>query len=134
MTNLDKVVARARAGERIRVTYRSKPAFTITPEVPSAKKTAPGSREAVQRFLVRTANRKGTSSKPAFDPNKSVKELYHQNLTLKTSSLSGLTRQSSILVILLDPPVKLEDDRTRVLRVRYQMLDTDPKHKPPYRG
>lgn len=30
--NMDKVVARARAGESIRVTYRNRPAFTIQPE------------------------------------------------------------------------------------------------------
>lgn len=32
--NLDKIVARARAGESIRVTYRNHTAFTIVPEQP----------------------------------------------------------------------------------------------------
>lgn len=88
--NLNKVVDQVRAGERIRVTYRSKPAFTITPESPSSKRIEPGSNQALKNFLKRVNARKQTHKKHVFNPEKSVKELYHE------------------------------------------MLDNDPKYKPPY--
>ncbi|HUS25844.1 MAG TPA: hypothetical protein VMY99_00655 [Nevskiaceae bacterium] len=53
-TNLDKVVARIRAGERIRVTYRSKPAFTLEPEPTDTNEPEPGSPEAIKRFVAST--------------------------------------------------------------------------------
>ncbi len=91
-TNLDKIVARARAGETIKVTYRSKPAFTITPGATKKTGPAPGSREAIEVFLTRVAERKKARGSSFFDPDKSIKELYHE------------------------------------------MLDNDPKYKPPYHG
>lgn len=78
--NLDKVVARARAGESIRVTYRSKPAFTIMPQKSAATSPQPGSPEAMQLFLKRVKARKKTTRTPVFDPNKPTKELYHAML------------------------------------------------------
>lgn len=93
--NLDSVVRRVRAGERIRVTYRSKPAFILKPEQQTSvggrsTKPKPGSPEAMQRFIHRVEQRRKHTGKPVFDPSKSIKELYHE------------------------------------------MLDNDPKYKPPY--
>jgi prevent-host-death family protein len=94
--NMDSVVRRVRAGERIRVTYRSKPAFTLEPQRADAKtksalkKPEPGSPEAMQQFLQSVASHRRHIKKSVFDPNKSIKELYHE------------------------------------------MLDNDPKYKPPY--
>lgn len=87
--NLDQIVKRARAGESIRVTHRSKVAFTIQPEIP-ADTLVPGSPAAMKEFvrLVREMNKIPRQSQ--LDPNKSIKELYHE------------------------------------------MLDNDPKYKPPY--
>lgn len=78
--NLDSIVARARSGEQIHVTYRSKPAFTIMPDLTGTDSEVPGSREAVHTFLRRVNKRKLTTGKPIFDPNKSIKELYHEML------------------------------------------------------
>ena len=88
--NIEGVVQRVRAGEHIHVTYRSKPAFTINPEVSTASNITPGSREAIGQYLQRIGSRKRATGKPIFDPEKSIKELYHE------------------------------------------MLDNDPKYKPPY--
>lgn len=79
-TNLDSVVARARSGEHIRVTYRSKPAFTIVPEPSSANSVVPGSSEAIQQFLKRVEEHQKPNNKLSLDPNTPVKELYHQML------------------------------------------------------
>lgn len=83
--NLDGIVRRVRAGERIHVTYRSKPAFTLEPQQapktkPVAKKPEPGSPEAMQDFIKRVGARRKHTGKPVFDPNKSIKELYHEML------------------------------------------------------
>ena len=90
--NIENVVKRARSGEHIRVTYRSKPAFTIAPDAPAVGALIPGSREAIGQYLKRVNARKRVSGKPIFDPEKSIKELYHE------------------------------------------MLDNDPKYKPPHHG
>lgn len=81
--NLDKVVARARAGESIRVTYRSKPAFTITAEPVEKSGPEPGSREAMQLFLKRLNARKKHTGQPALDANKSYKEIYWEDMAKK---------------------------------------------------
>jgi prevent-host-death family protein len=88
--DLQNVVRRAQAGERIRVTYRSQPAFTLVPAKQPKRQPEPGSPEAMQQFLKRVESRRKHTGKPVFDPNKSIKELYHE------------------------------------------MLDNDPKYKPPY--
>lgn len=78
--NLDRIVKRARAGETIKVTYRSRPAFTIIPEPKSNTGPEPGSPEAVQLFLERVKGHKRTTAKPALDPSKSIKDLYREML------------------------------------------------------
>jgi prevent-host-death family protein len=88
--NLDLIVQRVRAGERIRVTYRSKPAFTLEPDAPASPQPAPGSPEAMQAFLSAVSDHRQHIKKGVFDPSKTTKELYHD------------------------------------------MLDTDPKYRPPY--
>ncbi len=80
---------RTNRGESIKVTYRSKPAFTLQPERSSAS-LMPGSKEAMKRFVEETRKLRNSKKQSVFDPNKSTKELYHE------------------------------------------MLDNDPKYKPPY--
>lgn len=87
--NLESITARARAGEKFRVTYRSKPGFTITPDTSDRDTASPGSKKAITQFLHRVDERRANRT-PFFDPHKPVKELYHE------------------------------------------MLDTDPKYRPPY--
>ncbi len=87
--NLEDYVKRTRRGESIKVTYRSKPAFTLQPEKPSGA-LMPGSKEAMRRFVEETRKLRNSKKQSAFDPKKSIKELYHD------------------------------------------MLDNDPKYKPPY--
>lgn len=82
--NLDLVVARARAGESIRVTYRSKPAFTINPEPANQPTFVPGSRAALQQFIkiaqeIRT-QAKRTDIKL---PDKSYEEIYYDDIAKK---------------------------------------------------
>lgn len=78
--NLDNIVRRARAGETIRVTYRSKPAFSIVPEASQQNAPKPGSPEAINIFLQRVNERRRNTGSPVFDPNRSIKELYHDML------------------------------------------------------
>jgi prevent-host-death family protein len=80
--NLDSIVRRVQAGERIKVTYRSKPAFTLEPEASNPDKPVPGSPEAMQNFLAKAKQHRNKikASGIRFDPNKSVKELYHEML------------------------------------------------------
>ena len=91
---MESVVRRVRTGERIQVTYRSRPAFTLEPQHQTKKiktdKPKAGSPEAMQQFLKSVASHRRTIKKSVFDPNRSIKELYHE------------------------------------------MLDNDPKYKPPY--
>jgi prevent-host-death family protein len=83
--NMNNVVRRVRAGERIHVTYRSQPAFTLKSDQQRVKKEEPakpkpGSPEAIQRFIKRVEQRRKHTGKPVFDPGKSIKELYHEML------------------------------------------------------
>lgn len=87
--NLEQYVKRARRGEAIKVTYRSKPAFTLAPNKPSGA-VVPGSKAAMKKFAEETRKLQNSKKQSAFDPNKTIKELYHE------------------------------------------MLDNDPKYKPPY--
>ena len=89
--NLDQIVKRVRRGESIKVTYRSKAAFTLQPEKPSHP-LLPGSAQAMKKFSEETRKLRNSKEQPFFDPNKSTKELYHE------------------------------------------LLDNDPKYKPPYHG
>ena len=87
--NLDQIVKRVRRGESIKVTYRSKPAFTLQPEKPSSS-LLPGSAQAMKKFSEETRKLRNSKKQSVFDPNKSTKELYNE------------------------------------------LLDNDPKYKPPY--
>lgn len=77
--NLDQIVKRVRRGEPIRVTYRSKAAFTLQPEMPSGL-LLPGSAEAMKKFFEGTRKLRNSKKQSVFDPNKSTKELYHELL------------------------------------------------------
>jgi len=87
--NLDQIVKRVRRGESIKVTYRSKAAFTLQPEQPSPS-LLPGSVPAMKKFSVEVRKLRNSKKQPTFNPNKSTKELYNE------------------------------------------LLDNDPKYKPPY--
>lgn len=89
-TNLDEIVRRVRGGETMRVTYRSQPAFILQPEKPKKAGPTPGSPAAMKLFLASAETMRKSAKKTVLDPNKSIKELYHE------------------------------------------MLDNDPKYKPPY--
>lgn len=78
--NLDTIVRRVQAGERIKVTYRNKPAFTLEPEAQATDKPVPGSPEAMQKFLKIAEQLRNSKPYPALDPHKSIKELYHEML------------------------------------------------------
>lgn len=78
--NLDAIVRRVQAGEQIKVTYRSKPAFTLEPDRSDSDKPEPGSPEAMKRFLQGTDRLRNSKRSSVFDPNKSTKELYHEML------------------------------------------------------
>ena len=73
--NLGEITKRVQRGEHINVTYRNKVAFSITPvqkKAPEPKKLS-----GIEAFLA-------TPSKPSpFDPNKTIKELYHEHLEEK---------------------------------------------------
>jgi prevent-host-death family protein len=77
--NLDQIVKRVRRGEPIRVTYRSKAAFTLQPEKPSGS-LLPGSAEAMKKFLEEARKLRYSKKHSVFDSNKSAKELYHELL------------------------------------------------------
>lgn len=77
--NLDQIVKRVRCGESIRVTYRSKAAFTLRPEVPN-QTLQPGSVPAMNQFSEQSRKLRARKPQPLLNPNKSVKELYHELL------------------------------------------------------
>ncbi|HEX4774118.1 MAG TPA: type II toxin-antitoxin system prevent-host-death family antitoxin [Candidatus Saccharimonadales bacterium] len=77
--NLDQIVKRVRLGEPIRVTYRSKAAFTLQPEKPSHS-LLPGSAQAMKKFSEETRKLRNSKKRSVFDPNKNTKELYHELL------------------------------------------------------
>ena len=78
--NLDEIVKRARRGESIRVTYRSKVAFIIQPDGPIDSSPTPGSRAAMQNYVHEVREINKVPRKSELDPNKSIKELYHNML------------------------------------------------------
>lgn len=86
---VENAVALVRRGESIRVTYRSKAAFTLQPEKPTHT-LLPGSAQAMKKFSEEARKLRDSNKQPYLDPSKSIKELYHD------------------------------------------LLDTDPKHRPPY--
>jgi prevent-host-death family protein len=77
--NLDQIVKRVMRGESIKVTYRSKAAFTLQPEKPNYS-LLPGSAQAMKKFSEETRKLRNSKKQPFFDPNKSTKELYHELL------------------------------------------------------
>lgn len=77
--NLDQIVKRVRRGEPIRVTYRSKTAFTLQPEKPSSS-LLPGSAEAMKKFFEESSKLRNSKKQSVFDPSKSTKELYNELL------------------------------------------------------
>jgi prevent-host-death family protein len=78
--NLDSIVTRVRAGESIRVTYRSKPAFVLQPEVSISNEPEPGSIAAMHAAMnmIREIDKVPRTS--SLDPHKSFKDLYHEAL------------------------------------------------------
>lgn len=78
--NLDEIVKRARRGESIRVTYRSKVAFLIQPDGPVDTSSIPGSRAAMQEFVHQVLDINRIPRKSNLDPSRSIKELYHDML------------------------------------------------------
>ena len=78
------------AVEKVQVTHRGKPVFKLVADRDSSHEPIPGSAEAKKLFVEETIRMRNSIKKSVFDPNKSIKELYHE------------------------------------------MLDTDPKYKPPY--
>jgi antitoxin (DNA-binding transcriptional repressor) of toxin-antitoxin stability system len=78
--DLGLVVKQVRQGKRFQVFYRSKPAFVLSPIESKPKGYEPGSKEAMRNFVraVRTMN--ATRRQSTLDPNKSIKELYHEFL------------------------------------------------------
>ncbi len=78
--NLDSIVKRVRQGESIRVTYRSKPAFTLQPDIPKRTGPEPGTPLAIEHFIQSAQNMRRNAEKVVLDPKKSIKELYHEIL------------------------------------------------------
>jgi antitoxin (DNA-binding transcriptional repressor) of toxin-antitoxin stability system len=77
--NLDQVVQRVRGGEAIRVTYRSRAAFTLQPEQPSSA-PAPGSVEAMRRFVQKLRQQDSVPRESQLDSTKPIALLYHELL------------------------------------------------------
>lgn len=74
--NLGEIAKRVQRGEHIKVTYRNKLIFNLTPEKPKTKSRLSG----MQAMLT-------APEKPSpFDPNKPVKALYHEHLQKKYGS------------------------------------------------
>ena len=78
------------AVDKVQVTHRGKPVFKLVAERGSSHEPIPGSAEAKKLFAQSMLEMRNSIKTPILDPNKSIKELYHE------------------------------------------MLDTDPKYKPPY--
>jgi len=72
--NLEDIAKKVSLGETFSVTYRNRPVFRIVRE-----KTEK-SHSASESFVSRVNTRKLKTGKPAFDPDKSIKELYHEML------------------------------------------------------
>ncbi|MEI7674239.1 MAG: hypothetical protein WCI60_00690 [bacterium] len=77
--NLDQIVKRVGLGESIKVTYRSKPAFTIQPDILD-ESSIPGSNQAMKNFSREVRKLRESKQFSVFDSNKSTKELYHELL------------------------------------------------------
>ncbi len=77
---LGGIVRRVQRGETIQVMYRSKPAFTISPIQSARRAYRPGSKEAMRSFVARARAANAIPGPVVFDPNKSMKELYHEML------------------------------------------------------
>ena len=77
--NLDEVVKRVRAGETIRVTYRSKPAFLLLPEG-SSSDPLPGSQAAMRSFVQQVKELDKVPRTSRLNPAQPLKQLYHEML------------------------------------------------------
>lgn len=78
--NLEEIGRKVSQGQRIRVTYRQKLTFDLVPSEVTSSSTAPGSHEAMDKFLKRLVLRRRATGKPVFDPDRPIKELYHEML------------------------------------------------------
>lgn len=76
--NMDEIVKRVRRGETIHVTYRSKPAFTLQPEIAEIGQPEPGSPEAMEAFLRMTEVANKMPRESQLDPSKSVNDPQHK--------------------------------------------------------
>lgn len=72
--NMGEIFARVNNGEEIAVTYRNSQPVTLTPVRPKTKKKVMTGLEALQKARPKISN---------LDPNKSIKELYHEMLDEK---------------------------------------------------
>jgi len=75
--NLESIAKRVSSGEHIKVTYRHKPVFTLTPSFSSPDKVASRKMPGLEAFD------KAPSKGYMFDKNKSIKQLYHESLVEK---------------------------------------------------
>lgn len=75
--NLDEIVRRARQGESIRVTYRSKAAFMIQPDKSLDTSPRPGSKAAMRDYIKQVHAINKIPRKSELDPGKPIKKLYH---------------------------------------------------------
>lgn len=78
--NLGQYVQRARRGESIKVTYRSKPAFTLQADTPKSSNPEPGSPAAMREFIRLVHEMNKVPRVSTLDPTKSIKQLYHESL------------------------------------------------------
>lgn len=72
--HLEDIIKRVMAGEDVRVTYRQKPAIRLTTDI---VQDAPKHMSGLDAFLA------SPRKKSTLDPNKSIKELYHEHLDKK---------------------------------------------------
>lgn len=75
--NLGDIVKRVQNGESVKVTYRNRTVLQLSGDTGStgAKKDV-----TTNTFIKRVAKRREKQGKPHFDPEKSIKELYHEML------------------------------------------------------
>ncbi len=72
--NMGDVFARVQNGEEVRVTYRNSQPVLLAPVQQKTKKTTMTGLEALQKVRPKVSS---------LDPNKSIKELYHEMLDEK---------------------------------------------------
>lgn len=78
IASLEKLV---RASKAVRVTHRGKPMFILSTDLDDSGGPVPGSIEAKRLFTDTTRQFRRAISPTLFDPNKPVKDIYHDTLT-----------------------------------------------------